>query len=323
MSQYDLKLKKVYYNRSHYYLNTNKGQFLLRRVYIPKEQIKFQYEVNQQLIEKGFKQIEAICLTKKQIPYMLQLDKVYILQTYKDVEDIDFKKEEDLVGAVQLLAHFHKHAKGIVSETRQIEEANIRNIYDYFYKRKKESKNLKKSIISLSKKSSFERMFLEDYQYYEELEERALELVDSHLAKKLVLKTIEEKTIAHNEFHYYAVGKQQTQGYMLNHLDACTYNIQLTDLAYVLIKIMQKNDWDIYLLERLIQVYIKENNLSQEECSLLKAMLIFPEKYAGMCHKYIHSKRRNHYSMFELKWENMIAYKEDQLKAAQAIEKYL
>lgn len=322
-TQYDIKLKKLHYDRSHYYLNTDKGQFLLRRVHIPKEQIYFEYEVNQQLIEKGFNQIEAICLTKKQIPYMLQQDKVYVLQTYREVDEIDLKNKEDLVGAVDLLAQFHKNARGIKSEARDIEEGNIKNIYEYFYKRRKESKKIKQNIMKLAKKSPFEVRFSEEHEAYDELEERALQLVNPIIAGALVEAAKINQTIAHNEFTYHAVGRTKEGIYVMNYLDTCTYNIQLMDVAHMLIKILQKNSWDINLLDQLIKTYLKVNTLTLDECNLLKAMLIFPDKYANICHKYMTSKRRNHYSMFEMKWENMSVYKDEQIKAAKAIEKYL
>lgn len=322
-AQYDLGIKRAQYNRSNYYLDTNKGQFLLRKVTIPKEQIAFEYEVNRQLIQKGFNEIEKIYPTKKQSPYVLQQDKYYILQTYRPVEEIDFKSEGDLRQIVCVLARFHKAAQHIYSNERKIENAAIKNIYDYFSKRHTEVKKMKASISNISQKSKFEVMFFENYKAYETLEEMALQLVNKQMGESLIEKARTSRTVVHNEYTYHALGKTPGGDYVMSQLDTCGYNIQLIDLANVLTKIMQKNNWDMMLLYNLVQDYSKINPLSMEEVKILKAMLIFPEKFVSICHKYTTSKRRNNYSMFELKWENMLVYKEEQLKAAKNIEKYL
>ena len=85
---------------------------------------------------------------------------------------------------------------------------------------------------------------------------------------------------------------------------------------------MQKNDWDKKILYNLIQEYNKERILSKDEMSLFKFMMIYPEKYNSICFRYISSKRRWNYSMFEQKWENMLAYKDKQIEAAKMIKSW-
>ncbi|MGL5677597.1 MAG: hypothetical protein ACRDDX_14400 [Cellulosilyticaceae bacterium] len=322
-TQYDLVVKKMYYNRSNYYLDTNKGQYLLRKVIMPKEQIAFEYEVNKQLIQKGFNEIEKIYLTKKQSPYVQQQDKLYMLQSYRAMDEIDFKLEVDLRGMICVLARFHKAAQNITSSERNIENAGLKNIYEYFQKRHIETKKMKNNMSGISQKSKFEMMFAEHYKVYEELEQMAIELISKEIAEKLIDKAKKNHTVIHNEYTYHAVSKIAQKQYVITHLDACSYNIQLLDLANVLTKVMQKNDWNMQLLYDLVQEYTNINTLSEEEIKVLKAMLIFPEKFASICHKYMTSKRRNNYSMFEMKWENMLVYKEEQLRAAKQIEKIL
>ena len=166
-------------------------------------------------------------------------------------------------------------------------------------------------------------MFLEDYRPYEAWQYKAWELVKPESAHRLIEKAKRNKTILHNEFTYHTVGKLEDGSYKISNIDNCTYSIQLLDLSNVLTKIMQKNHWDIGLLNQLIESYTKIAHLDEEETKILKAMLIFPEKYASICFKYMTSKHRNNYSMFDHKWENMLVYKEEQLKTAHEIIKYL
>nr|WP_307990961.1 hypothetical protein [uncultured Niameybacter sp.] len=322
-SQYDISIKKFQYSRSNYYLDTKQGQLLLRKTLIPREQIMFVHEVTGQLIDRGFNEISKIYMAKKQIPYGNYLDKNFILQDYDKISEIDFTDTGELKAIIEVLARFHVAATHIHSKVRSVESVGFKNIHEYFQKRVTDGKKMKKKIAKISQKTKFEIMFLDDYKAYEELQYKALELVKPESAHRLIEKAKRNKTILHNEFTYHAVGKLDDGSYKIANIDNCTYSIQLLDLSNVLTKIMQKNQWDIILLNQLIESYIKIAHLEEEEIRILKAMLIFPEKYASICFKYMTSKHRNNYSMFDHKWENMLVYKEDQLKTAYEIINYL
>ena len=92
------------------------------------------------------------------------------------------------------------------------------------------------------------------------------------------------------------------------------------DLAQILSKIMQKNDWDKQILYNLIQEYDKKRVISQDEMRLLKFLMTYPDKYNSICLKYMSSKRRWNYSMFEQKWLNMLSYRDKQIEVANMIQ---
>lgn len=318
--QYDLNIKKYQYVRSNYYLDTNKGKFVLRKVELSKEQAAFCYEVDTHLMKGHFSWISHIYPTKKKIPYAMVGEEVYIMQEYIPSEETDFRSKEDLQGIIRTLARFHSEAKGIDSKIRDIHALKIKNIYEYYAKRQIENNKLRKSMLALKQKSDFELMFLEGSDDYRYLEEIALSSIDKQLADRLIQEVINHKSVAHRDFTYHTVSKVGESGYIMNEMDACNYDIQILDFSQILSKMMQKNEWNKELLYELINTYNNERTLSQDEMHMLKFMLIYPEKYNSICFRYISSKRRWNYSMFEQKWENMIAYKDKQIEAAKVIK---
>lgn len=319
-SQYDLNIKKYQYVRSNYYLETNKGRFALRKVDLTKEQLGFSYEVDTHLSRCNFDNISNIYATKKKMPYSILGEEVYIMQEYKPCEETNFKDYDDLKGIIIALADFHRLAIDVSSKIREPEKIKIRNIYDYYMKRQAENYKLKKNILALKQKSSFELMFLEDCEAYRILEEIALSSIDEGLACRLIQEVIDTKSIGHRDFTYHTVGKTQEEEYIIGQIDICNYDIQILDLAQILSKIMQKNEWDKELLFKLIKEYDNKRTISKDEMSLLKFMIVYPEKYNSICFKYMSSKRRWNYSMFEQKWQGMLSYKEGQLEVARAIQ---
>ena len=321
-SQYDLNIKKYQYVRSNYYLETNKGKFVLRKVDLTKEQINFCYEVDTHLAMNDFKHINSIYLTKKKLPYAVLGEELYMMHWYKEGEETDFKDQKDLEGIIKTLAQFHCTAVHVESKIRNVEGIKIKNIYDYYIKRQNENNKLKKNILALKQKSNFELMFLEECEIYRSLEEQALSSINQELINRLINEVTINKSIAHKDFTYHTVNKASDGSYSMEQLDACNYDIQIMDLAQILSKMMQKNEWNYRLLYDLINIYNKERTLSKDEMDTLKFMLIYPEKYNSICFRYISSKRRWNYSMFEQKWESMLAYREKQVEAAKMIQSW-
>lgn len=321
--QYDINVKKYQYVRSNYYLDTNKGKMILRKMNISKDQIMFEHEVVQYLIGQGFTAIPQIYTTKKTLPYASYQDKNYMLQELRVGEEIDFKNEEDLKNTIAMLAHFHIYARNLMSTVRTSKNSTIKNIYEYSLKRYTESKKMKKGISDLANKPNFEKLFLENYHYYEELELLALEQMDRASSQLLIDEAVRQSTLIHNDYSYHTINKMQNKQYYINNLDSCVYNLQILDLAHILTRIMQKNNWDIELLKTLTEIYNTIRPLSNEEVKALRGLLIFPEKYANICHNYLQTRRRGNYSMFEVKWMNMIEYLQNQQETAKNIIYYL
>lgn len=320
ISQYDLNVKKYQYLRSSYFLDTNKGKFTLRRVDLTKEQIGFSYEVDTHLNQYRFDRLNSIYGTKKKTPYALLGDETYIMQTYKPCEETDFKDYNDLKGIILVLARFHKEATHVDSQIRSPEAIKMKNIYEYYLKRQSENNKLKKNMVTLKQKSNFEFMFLEECDVYRRLEDMALKNIDYDLACRLIQSVRENKQVAHKDFTYHTVNKTAEKEYIISQLDVCNYDIQILDLAQILSKIMQKNDWDKQILYNLIQEYDKKRTISPDEMRLLKFLMTYPDKYNSICLKYMSSKRRWNYSMFEQKWMNMLSYRDKQIEVANMIQ---
>jgi CotS family spore coat protein len=323
LSQYDLSIKKSQYNRGNYYIDTGKDKKMIRRVNIPKEQIVFEHETIEQLIDSHFQGISPIYLTKKQLPYATYQERFYVMQEDWQGMEVDFTNKEDLIRLVELLAKFHLSARHIKSKSKDIHTTPLKNVHTHFCKRYIEGEKLKRFISKNASKTAFERMFLQGYRQYQQLEALAISQINEADCIRLIEKAKLEKTVVHGNYSYHTIYKNNQGKYFIEDMDSCGYNIQVLDLCSFFTKVMQKNEWDIKLLILLTNFYSKIKPLTLEEFKVLKSMLIFPEKYANICQSYTHSKRSANYNVFEVKWQNMLVYKETQMKAAAYIAKYL
>lgn len=320
LNEYDLEVYRSQYNRNNFILDTNKGKYILRKVNIQQDQVVFIYETIYHLRKHGFYQIPSIYPTKKKLPYVNIAGQIYMLQAYQNSSEIEFKNIEDIKSTVRLLANFHKCGFDLKSSI--VRPIHMKDLYSYFIKRSKETKTLKKTVQPLAQKTEFEEMFLKDYKEYLDLENLAITCINPDSCQSLIKHASLNKTLCHNDYKYHSVGKINNQINLLT-IDKCGINMQVEDLSSILSKIMQKNDWDVDFLTILLEEYENIRPLLPEERAVLKALLIFPEKFASMCNEYLQCKRRNNYSMFSVKWENMLLYKEKQIKASKYIKENL
>ena len=69
------------------------------------------------------------------------------------------------------------------------------------------------------------------------------------------------------------------------------YAPQLQDLYDWLRKVMEKNNWNISLGNKIMEEYNKINPLNSEEYTILKIMLSYPEKFWKIINYYYNSNK--------------------------------
>ena len=70
-----------------------------------------------------------------------------------------------------------------------------------------------------------------------------------------------------------------------------TPGMQLTDLAYFVRKVMEKNNWDPGKGREILLGYEKEQPLSQEQREFVGILLAYPMKYRKLLNQYMNGKK--------------------------------
>ena len=78
---------------------------------------------------------------------------------------------------------------------------------------------------------------------------------------------------------------------MLTSFDKAGFGQQCSDFYYLLRKTMEKNDWNQNLGYHMIQRYLKSRENPEAERKLLKAQIMFPEKFWKITNYYYNNRK--------------------------------
>lgn len=319
---FEINVKKCYKFRGMYICETDKGPKAISISDYTPIQITLEHNIKEHLIQKGFTCLNQLNISNKDTPYVIYHNRIYIMTDWNDGQPTDFYNIEEIKKSVQLLAKMHIAAKGFNNLPQGINLIKTKNIGETYEKRYKETIKLKRKIENKGSKTDFEVLYLNNSSIYAEFQEIAKEFTNAVDYKRLIDIAVQEQNIAHQKYTYYNIIKTGEDNTIITGFEKSGYNVQITDLAYLIRRIMQRNGWDINLLINIIEEYNKLIPLSQNELNVLKGMIIFPERFAKLCNQYYHSKRRWNYSMFYRKLTKILDYKDNYVDCVRQVMKW-
>ncbi len=320
--EFGIKVKRCYKFRGMYMCETDKGtKTICISDYTP-VQITLEHNIKEHLIQKGFTCLNQLNISNKNTPYVIYYNRVYIMMDWNNGQATDFSNIEDIKQSVQLLAKMHIAGKEFHNLPKGMKLVKIKNLGDTYEKRYLETVKLKRKIENVGSKTDFEVLYLKNASIYGEFQQIAKEFTNIKDYKRLIDIGVERGNIGHQKYTYYNIIKTSENSTVITGFEKSGHNVQIADLAYLIRRIMQRNGWDINLLISIIEAYNKLIPLSQNEISVLKGMIIFPERFAKLCNQYYHSKRRWNYNMFYRKLTKVLDYKDNYVDCARQVMKW-
>ncbi len=320
--EFGINVKRCYKFRGMYICETDKGKKIISISDYTPVQITLEHNIKKHLIEKGFNCVNQLKLSSKNTPYVIYYNNVYIMTDWNDGQQADFYNIDDIKKSVKLLAKMHIAGNGFTNLLGDTNSVRIKNLGETYEKRYRETIKLKRKIESVGSKTEFEVLYLKNSSLYEEYQQIAREFTNKEDYKKLVDIAGQSKNIAHHKYTYHNIITLGIDNTIITGFEKSGYDVQITDLAYIARRIMQRNGWDINLLLSIIEEYNKFIQISNDELGVLKGMIIFPERFAKLCNQYYHSKRRWNYNMYHRKLTKILDYKDNYAECVQQVMKW-
>ena len=286
LAQYEIEVKQTTKGRGSYICDTDKG----KRVLLPFRGSLERGEALKQYLEglsdNGF-ETELIYANKEQKAVSLDegTGEKFILKSLQEGNELDPSKPEDMKAAATLLGKYHSLAKQMGTEVnlKIFQETGI-SVTETKKKHYRELIKIKNHIRTRKKKNEFERLFMEHCVPIMEKALRSIRILEQISPPK------EAFCICHGDYNQHNVLHKSSNWYMI-HMESITYGLPVEDLANFLRKMMEKNHWDIHLGRCLIEEYVKELFLTEEEYSHLYALMLFPERFWKISNHYMNSSK--------------------------------
>lgn len=295
---YGLGISAVKSCRAGYILDTDSGRKYLRQCQCSESRILYVHEAKQYLYDNGFTNIDTYCLTVDGRPYTVIDGQIYVLTPFPEGHECEFGDDNDAVLASTALALMHRAGKGFrydgngeYAPGRISESLNKR--YDEMLRMKRKAER---------ERGAFDYVYLSCVDRFTALAEESLELIKGPEYRRLVDKTAREGVICHRDYSYQNI-IINGQNVTITGFESCGQEIRVYDLVNLLRRKMRKCDWDIRKAALLLDAYTKIEPLSGDEIVVMKALLLFPQKFWRVANRYYNSRRswaqRNFSGMLE------------------------
>ncbi len=288
LMQYDLTIKSCSNSRGALMLETDNGLKLLRPCTSGEQRLEFEDLLKQYIRNQGGLCVDTVCRTKE--------GKLFAENSYGDRfcirdwyygEECSLKEVRHCLVAVDTLNCFQELVRDFpIGEGLQMYERLP--LAEQFSKRIRELKKVRSYIREKKQKNEFEVYYLKLCDGYYEQALAAEEYIMSQCS------AAKEKLPVHGNFSYHSLLAEtyrESELFVLTAFDKAGFGQQISDFYYLLRKTMEKNEWDKELGERMILRYLDAKENPEEECRILKAQLMFPEKFWKIANYYFNNRK--------------------------------
>lgn len=288
LEQYDLMIRNCGNVRGALILDTDCGLKVLRPSQSGEQRLEFEDAVKQYIRKTGKLCVDTVLRTKE--------GKLFSENSYGDRfcvrdwyygEECDLKQEMHCLAAIDTLNCFHELTMDFPAEDEYMIYKRL-PLSDQFVKRTRELKRVRSYIREKKQKGEFEVYFLKLCDGYYEQALEAQEYIKNTSQSEVVPHLI------HGNFSYHSLLTDSPLGnerFVLTSFDKAGFGQQCSDFYYLLRKTMEKNDWNQNLGDHMIQRYLKNRKNPEEERKLLRAQIMFPEKFWKITNYYYNNRK--------------------------------
>lgn len=284
LEKYELEVKSVSRGRESYICDTDQGQKLLKEYRGSMERAGFLMGILEHLKARGIS-VETVNRTREGMPIAVAEDEVkYILYDAWIGTECDTKSRDEMVAAVKKLAQLHNEAVSYAGEIPEFVKANQNALLFLYEKHNRELNKVKNYIRAKKKKNEFEMLFLGQYERY--MEKASLVTV------QLRGMQADEGIVGfcHGDYNQHNVVFVKKEIAIVR-FDSFAYQIQVSDLANFLRKMMEKHNWNTGLGMDLIRAYDEVRGLSAQELRYLYLYMAYPEKFWKIANHYYNAHK--------------------------------
>ncbi|MGN0482851.1 MAG: phosphotransferase [Lachnospiraceae bacterium] len=284
LEQYPVEIVEMKKGRGNMYCFGTKEIYTLQKYEGQEQRAEFLRDVLRQLraggilVDELLKNKEGNCITTD------RSGQRYILMTCIAGKECDPKNRDEVCRSVQTLAKIHRILRLYPGEI----PAFIQKTDSLATQLKKQNQELKRGrnyILKRKEKQEFEQLFLQLYsQFYEQADKMQRQ------AQQLEEKEVQKQELCHGSFSHHTI-LFTPKGIRVTGFTSLKYGEQMTDLAFFLRKILEKQNWGVDMGKELLAAYSSVTPLTPLQMQQLQIILGYPQKYWKVLNRYLNSRK--------------------------------
>ena len=266
---------------------TDKGPVLLKEVTCSEKRLPVLYELSRELERHGYPRTDGILKTKEEAYFCVsEQETKYILKKWFQGRECDHQKESEVMEGVRNLAILHRTMEECENIPVYLRESKEQE----YFRHNREMRKVRSFIRDRSMKGQFELFYLKHFEGMYQWAEMATEQLKASRYKELLQKSLQEGKLVHGDYNYHNI-LLTNAGVATTNFEHVHSGIPVTDLYDFLRKIMEKNEWDVSLADKMLEAYSRILPLSSEELEYLALCFAYPEKFWKIANSYYRSSK--------------------------------
>lgn len=287
LEQYDLEIISTRRGRGSYICETSQGLKLLCDFEGSEKKMIFQNRMLQELREAGYETVDKALENKEgKLVSMDRDENRYVLKDWFYGRECSSSGERDIMDAVENLARLHLYMRFPQEEKEYCGDV----LQEELGAKNRELKKVRTFIRGREPKHPFEQMFLKCFPVFYEQALQTAEEAERLCSREVLREQIAEGTVCHGDYNYHHV-LFLDHGMATTNFGKCRFDFQVHDLYQFMRKILEKQNWDLHLGERMLNAYERVRSLPTTERSLLYLRMAYPEKFWKLANHYYGSRK--------------------------------
>lgn len=258
---------------------TKKGTFCLKRLKQTEEKALFSVEA-QRYIKSNGGNVPGVILNKTHEAITDMNNELFVLYEWIEGKHLNFDKKEDLMAAMEGLAHFHKFSKGYQPPESARVSTKIAKWPDQ-YRSMQSRLNEWKSISSQKAGTAVYDAYLEWVDPIMALGEKAIQYLEGSSYSALSIPGSSAVVLCHQDYGK-GNGLLTPGGVWILDMDGVTFELAARDLRKIILKTMEnQGKWQEESMMEIVSWYEKANKLSVEEKKMVYIDTLFPHSFFG------------------------------------------
>lgn len=292
MSQYPLRVRKVQLisdkgKKATWTIVTGSGTKILKKSPATKKRLLFLIQAIKHLQKNGAP-IPAMVTTRAGEEYSEDSSgNCYVLSDAVRGTKPTYKTS-DLFTIMKELGKFHMASRGFQSNFTTNEREHLGGwpkSYARYIERLESYKKMAKS------SNEFEKLYLLHADNFISQGKEALKWIQSKYYTNWVNKVAAQRNLCHQDFAAANLIKTN-KGMAIIDMDSLTFDLPARDIRKIFNKVMKKHGWSSSKAVLMLRAYREVHPLSDEECQIIYADLLFPHLFYGLSSK-VFDKRWN------------------------------
>lgn len=258
-------------------LRTQQGLVALKKSYLPPAHIAFLHQAFLHLEQKKFTRFSPFLLTPDGKPYATIGGDTYYATRWIRGQEVDFRSMPQLALTARTLADFHVASRGF--EPNGYAPPPIFDMVDRFKDRRDELAEWKRRAAIKSRPDEIDNIYLKHADHYIKQADQALATLRRPQVRSQLLFEEDDPSLLHLDLTPYNMIYTPNNQVALIDLDFAAFGPRTLDLAHLMRRGLQRQDWDEATARHVLVNYNAAAPLQPAEYQILSGLLRFPHRF--------------------------------------------